>query len=73
MVLWAAASWGFSFYLTNFGSYNEVYGSLGAVIALLMWFWISAYVVLAGAVLNAERRRLFDATPPPVGDRADGD
>ena len=50
--LWLAASWGFSFYLTNFGNYNEVYGSIGAVAALLMWFYISAYLVLLGAGLN---------------------
>lgn len=54
MVVWAVASIGFSYYLKNFGSYNEVYGSIGAVIALLMWFYIGAYVVLLGACLNAE-------------------
>ncbi len=52
VTLWLAASWGFSFYLTNFGNYNEVYGSIGAVAALLMWFYISAYLVLLGAGLN---------------------
>jgi len=52
--LWLAASAGFSAYLTNFGSYNEVYGSLGAAVALLMWLYISAALVLAGAALNAE-------------------
>ena len=50
---WAVASVGFSFYLTNFASYNRVYGSIGAVVALLMWFYISAYVILLGAALNA--------------------
>ncbi|MGF6859591.1 membrane protein [Rhodobacteraceae bacterium MBR-64] len=54
VVVWAAASIGFSYYLQNFGSYNEVYGSIGAVIALLMWFYIGAFVVLLGACLNAE-------------------
>lgn len=53
LVLWAAASWGFSTYLTNFGSYNQIYGTLGAVIVLLMWFFITAYAVLLGAALNA--------------------
>jgi membrane protein len=52
--LWAAVSVGFSRFLSNFGNYNEVYGSIGAVIALLMWFYLSAWVVLFGAVLNAE-------------------
>lgn len=51
--LWAVASVGFSWYLSNFGNYGAVYGSLGAVIALLMWFYISAFAVLLGAALNA--------------------
>jgi membrane protein len=51
---WAAASAGFSIYLTNFGAYNEVYGSIGAVIAMLMWLFISAWLVLLGGALNAE-------------------
>ncbi|MFQ5623711.1 MAG: YihY/virulence factor BrkB family protein [Paracoccaceae bacterium] len=50
--LWVAASAAFSFYLSNFGDYNEIYGSLGAVAALLMWFYISAYLALLGAELN---------------------
>lgn len=53
-VLWAASSAAFSIYLRNFGSFNEVYGSLGAVVALLVWFYISAFLVLLGAQLNAE-------------------
>lgn len=57
IVLWLAASLSFSIYLTNFGNYNEVYGSIGAVAALLMWFYISAYLVLLGAVLNAVLER----------------
>ncbi|MFT6023939.1 MAG: membrane protein [Ascidiaceihabitans sp.] len=51
---WAAASSGFSIYLKNFGAYNEVYGSIGAVIAMLMWLFISAWLVLLGGALNAE-------------------
>ena len=52
-LLWAIASRGFMLYLTNFGSYNKIYGSIGAVVALLMWFWFSSYAVLLGAALNA--------------------
>jgi membrane protein len=52
LFLWSAASLGFSIFLTNFGNYNEIYGSIGAVIALLMWLYISAYAVLIGAALN---------------------
>ena len=53
-VLWVIASILFSIYVRNFGSYNETYGSLGGVIILLMWFWLSAFVVLLGAELNSE-------------------
>jgi membrane protein len=52
-ILWAVASRGFILYLGNFGSYNQIYGSIGAVVALLMWFWLSSYAVLLGAALNA--------------------
>ena len=54
---WIAASVGFSVYLRNFGIYNEVYGSIGAVIVMLMWLFISAYLVLLGGALNAELAR----------------
>jgi len=54
---WVAASVGFSIYLQNFGNYNEVYGSIGAVIVMLMWLFISAYLVLLGGALNAELAR----------------
>ena len=52
--LWLVASVGFSIYVGNFGSYNETFGSLGGVVVMLMWMWISAYVVLMGAELNSE-------------------
>ncbi len=54
VVVWIGASVGLSFYLTNFGNYNEVYGSIGAVIGMLLWLYISAYLILLGAVLNAK-------------------
>lgn len=54
VVLWVAASAGLSYYLTNFASYNEVYGSIGAVIGLLLWLYVSAYLILLGAALNVE-------------------
>lgn len=56
-VLWIAASVGFSFYVTSFGSYDRTFGSLGAVVVLLTWFYISAYAVLLGACLDAEIER----------------
>ncbi|WP_458790160.1 YihY/virulence factor BrkB family protein [Yoonia sp. MH D7] len=57
VILWIAASAGLSFYLTNFGTYNEVYGSIGAVIGLLLWLYLSAYLILLGAVLNTQIHR----------------
>jgi len=53
-VLWIAASLGFSFYVTNFGSYNKTYGSLGAVVGFMTWIWISSIIVLMGGEINAE-------------------
>ena len=50
---WTLASLAFSIYVANFGSYNEVYGSIGAVIAMLTWLYISAWLVLVGGALNA--------------------
>jgi membrane protein len=55
--LWIAASIGFSFYVSSFGSYDRTFGSLGAVVVLLTWFYISAYAVLLGACLDAEMER----------------
>jgi len=52
ILIWFAASQGLAVYLTNFASYNQVYGSIGAVVALLMWFYITAYLVLLGAALD---------------------
>ena len=51
-LIWAAASFGFTLYVSNFATYDLMYGPLGAVVALLMWFWVSVYVVLLGAELN---------------------
>ena len=60
---WAAASYGFSAYLGSFNSYNKIYGSIGAVVALLMWFFLGGFSVLLGALINLElaRRRRFIA------------
>lgn len=56
-VLWVIGSIIFAIYVSHFGSYNATYGSLGAVIVLLTWLWLSAYVVLLGAEINAEAER----------------
>ncbi len=51
---WLAGSAVFSWYVANFGNYNETYGSLGAAIGFLTWVWLSAIVILVGGELNAE-------------------
>lgn len=73
-LLWLLGSAGFSIYVRNFASYNETYGSLGAVVILLMWMYLSAYILLLGAELNAEmeRQTLRDTTvgkEKPIGRR----
>jgi membrane protein len=57
IVVWAVASALFAFYVANFGSYDKTYGTLGGLIALLVWFWISNLAILFGHQLNAERER----------------
>ncbi|PTU75370.1 YihY/virulence factor BrkB family protein [Pseudomonas mangrovi] len=53
VAVWIAASLGFAFYVQNFSDYDATYGSVGAVIVLLLYFYISAAVLLLGAELNA--------------------
>lgn len=55
--LWALAARGFMLYLANFPSYNKVYGTIGAVVILLMWLYASAFTVLLGAAVDAELQR----------------
>src|SRR3954454_25385756 len=57
VVLWIIASALFALYVANFGSYNKTYGTLGGLIALLVWVWITNCVLLLGMELNAERER----------------
>ena len=73
-VLWLVASIAFSIYVQNFGSFNETYGSLGAVVILLTWFWVSAFIVLMGAELNAEmehqtKHDTTEGRAKPMGER----
>ena len=73
-VLWLIATLGFGAYAATIGDYNATYGSLGAVVALLMWLFVSAYAVLLGASVNAEIERQLarDTTtgpPKPIGTR----
>jgi len=53
MLFWVGGSSLFSLFVSNFGSYNETYGSLGAVAVLLLWFWLNALTILFGAEVNA--------------------
>src|SRR3546814_687332 len=66
-LLWLLSSLLFSFYVSNFGSYNETFGSIGAVVVLLLWFYISALAVCIGAEVNAEleRQTFRDTTTGP--------
>ena len=57
LVLWLLGSIGFSWYVDNFGKYNQTYGALAAVIILLLWLFLSAFAVLLGAELDAEAER----------------
>jgi membrane protein len=52
--LWVVASLGFKFYVANFADYNATYGSLGGVIVLMLWFYITGVAILVGAEMNAE-------------------
>ena len=74
-ILWMIASVAFTVYVANFGSYDKTYGSLGGVIILLTWLYLSAFVVLLGAAINAQsekqtRRDSTDGPPRPMGQRA---
>jgi membrane protein len=57
VVVWLVASVAFAFYVANFGSYNKTYGTLGGVVAFLVWLWITNVAMLLGAEFNAERER----------------
>ena len=54
-VLWLLLTIGFGIYVANFGNYGATYGSLSAVVVLLTWLYLSSYILLFGAELNAER------------------
>ena len=57
VLLWVLASVAFAIYLANFANYNKTYGTLGGVIAFLVWMWITNIAVLLGAELDAELER----------------
>jgi membrane protein len=71
-LLWVIVSLGFKFYLSRFGSYNETYGFIGAVMVLMLWFYLSGLAILVGAELNAE---IEHASPhgKDVGEKVPGE
>ncbi|MFD0742874.1 YihY/virulence factor BrkB family protein [Phytohabitans flavus] len=58
LVVWAVASFGFGLYVANFSSYQGTYGTLGGVIAFLVWLYLSNCAVLLGVEINAEARKV---------------
>ncbi len=73
-VLWVVGSLLFSWYVNNFGSYNETYGSVAAVIILMLWFNLTSFIILLGAEINSEleHQTAKDTTigqPKPIGNR----
>jgi membrane protein len=67
-MLWLLASGLFSWYTANFGTYNETYGSLGAVIGFMVWMWISAIAILLGGELDAEMEHQTERDTTVGGD-----
>ena len=73
-LLWIAGSIGFSLYVTHFNSYDRTYGSLGGVVVMLTWLYLSAFAALFGAIINAQAERQTEADSTvghsrPMGDR----
>lgn len=66
LLVWGLASFGFGLYVANFGSYDKTYGSLGAIIAFLVWLYLSNSAVMLGVEINAEvaRGRAIQAGDP---------
>ena len=73
-MLWVLGSLGFSLYVNNFGSYNKTYGALAGIVVFLLWLYLTSYIVLLGAEINAEseKQTRADTTtgdPLPMGQR----
>jgi membrane protein len=73
-VVWAAVSLLFSFYVDNFGSYDKTYGTIAGVIVLMLWLYLTCYLVLLGAEINAEAEHqtaqdTTEGQPAPMGER----
>ncbi len=73
-VIWALFSLGFSFYVNNFGSYDKTYGAIAGVIVLMLWLYLTCYLILFGAEINSEAEHqtaqdTTDGDPVPMGER----
>ena len=73
-VVWAAVSLLFSIYVDNFGSYDKTYGAIAGVIVLMLWLYLTCFLVLLGAEINSEMQHqtAVDTTegePQPMGER----
>ncbi len=71
VALWLLASIGFSVYVNNFGSYNVTYGSLGTVVILLLWFYVTGIAILIGAQVNSEIELASDKVGSPEDSEGD--
>lgn len=73
-VLWLVGSAGFTLYVENFGNFGETYGTFAGIIVLMLWLFLTAFIVLLGAEINAEverqtRRDTTVGDPQPLGSR----
>lgn len=69
---WIIASFAFAYYVNNFGSYNKTYGSIGAVIILLLWLYISGFIILVGAEINSVIEHSSEEGKEP-GEKVEGE
>jgi|SRR4051794_7538826 len=63
LVIWLVASAGFSFYASRFGSYDKTWGTMAAVVIMLVWLWLTSLALLFGAEINAEVMRMEGQAP----------
>jgi membrane protein len=68
--LWVLATWGFGLYVAAFGTYHLTYGTLGGVMILLTWLYLSGFIMLAGGELNAALEHVSTTTPKTAGHQA---
>jgi len=67
VVIWLVASAGFSFYASRFGSYDKTWGSVAAVVIMLVWLWLTSVALLLGAEINAEAQRAAESSRRQAG------